>query len=103
MSPTPASPSPTSLTDRVKAVYAAFARGDVPTILEIFSEDVDWEYGRATQSEVPWLRSGKGRAHAASFFQALGGLEFQRFEVKEVLEGPDVVVALVDLDFIIKA
>ena len=95
--------APASNADRIRGVYAAFSRGDVPAILEVLAEDVDWEYGRPAPSEVPWLRSGRGRAHAAAFFQSLQALEFERFEVKEILEAPGLVVALVDLQFVVRA
>lgn len=85
----------------VQSIYAAFGRGDVPAILEHLAEDVDWEYAGAV-AEVPYLQRRRGRAAVAGFFQALGGLEFVRFVPKELVAGPGVVVAIVDIEAIVK-
>ena len=80
----------------VQNVYAAFGRGDVPAILGVLDEDVDWEYGRVS-SGVPWLEPRQGRASVAGFFEALTALEFQKFQPKTFLESGNIVVVLVDL------
>lgn len=85
----------------VQEIYAAFGRGDVPAILERLADDIEWEYGFAS-SEVPWLARRRGRAEVMQFFQALGALEFRRFAPKTVLEGDGVVVALVDLEVVVR-
>lgn len=90
------------LTETVQGIYAAFGRGDIPAILETLAEDVDWEYAWAS-SEVPWLEPRRGRAAVAGFFQAVGAhLEFSRFTVNDILEGPNVVVGLVSVDAKVK-
>ena len=87
--------------EKVHAVYEAFGRGDVPAILELLADDVEWEYGTAG-SEVPWLKRRHGRADVADFFQSLTELEFHKFVPTTFLEGTDVVVALVDLEATVK-
>lgn len=88
--------------ETVQMIYAAFGRGDVPAILEIMSDDVDWEYGGAS-TDVPWLQPGRGRAAVGRFFEAVGAnLEFKAFTVNDILEGPNVVVGLVSLEAIVK-
>src|SRR4051794_27659116 len=86
----------------VQAIYAAFGAGDVPTILAHVADDIDWEYSGAV-SEVPWLRKRDGREEVAGFFESLNALEFHSFTVKEILDGGDVVVALIDIDATVKA
>ncbi len=86
----------------VQEIYAAFGRGDVPTILDRLSESVDWEYG-AGSTEVPWLKQRHGRAGAADFFESLGALEIRKLVPKTLLEGPGVVVVLLDLEAIVRA
>jgi ketosteroid isomerase-like protein len=83
-------------------IYEAFGRGDVPAMLSKISERVDWEYGAAS-SEVPWLQHRQGREGAAAFFASLGGMEIHRFAPKALLEGKDLVVALIDIEFTVKA
>lgn len=45
----PAQEAPMSTRDQnlatVQTIYAAFGRGDVPTILGALSEDIEWEAG----------------------------------------------------------
>ncbi|HZO76411.1 MAG TPA: nuclear transport factor 2 family protein [Solirubrobacteraceae bacterium] len=50
----------------VKAVYEAFGRGDVETILQAVAEDVDW----AVDAEPvgPWYGHRTGKDGVASFF-----------------------------------
>ena len=84
--------------EKVQSIYAAFGRGDVPTILGHLAEDVDWEQG-ADGHGVPWLAPGRGAAHAARFFQTVGEeLEIRAFAVKALAEAPGCVIALVDIE-----
>lgn len=83
-------------TGTVQGIYAAFGRGDVPAILAQLADDVSWEHG-APDHGVPWLRPGTGVAHVGQFFASLAALEFTKFEVTSVLDGGDVVVALINL------
>lgn len=87
----------------VSAIYEAFGRGDVPTILGHVAEDVEWEYAW-TASPIPWLAPGSGRDHVARFFGIVTEqLEFNRFDVNHVLAGDDVVVALISFDATVRA
>jgi ketosteroid isomerase-like protein len=79
--------------DTVQAIYAAFGRGDIPAILERLAEDVEWEHD-AADHRINLLVPRRGRADVAKFFQALGDLEFTRFEVERLFESGGQVVAL---------
>lgn len=81
----------------VQSIYAAFGRGDVPAILNLLADDVDWEYG-APSTPVPWLQPRRGRAAVGGFFEALRALEFHTFQVTELFERGNLVVAMVDLE-----
>jgi ketosteroid isomerase-like protein len=85
----------------VQDIYAAFGQGDIPAILSKLAHDVDWEYVAST--DVPWLQRRRGPDAVAGFFEALGGLEFHKFQPKDILDGGDVVVALIDIEVIVKA
>jgi ketosteroid isomerase-like protein len=88
--------------DTVKGIYEAFGRGDIPWILEQLAEDVVWEYGMVPNG-VPWLEPRRGRKSVAGFFQALAeNLEFRSFSVPYVAGAEGVVVALADVDCIVK-
>lgn len=85
-----------------QAIYAAFGRGDIPAILATLSDDVEWEYG-ATRNDAPWLKRGRGRDGAGSFFASLAGMDIHRFGVNSILAGDNVTVALVNIEFTVKA
>jgi len=86
----------------VQLIYEAFGRGDVPTILATLAEDVDWEYG-AGENNVPWLQHRQGREGALAFFMSLQGMRIERFVPKTFLESGSLVVALVDIEFVVVA
>lgn len=80
--------------DKVRQVYASFGKGDVPAILEILAEDIDWEYAYPDRG-VPWLLPRRGRAAVGEFFAAAAEhLAFTRFEVTNVLDGGTLVAAI---------
>lgn len=86
----------------VKEIYAAFGRGDVCGIVDRVAESVEWEYGGSSE-DVPWLRPRSGRAGALEFFSSLSALDLESFEPKLFLEGPDLVVVLIDVVATVKA
>lgn len=76
----------------VQQNYAAVGRGDIPALLALLTDDVDWSMpGPAV---IPWAGTRRGRQQVAEFFTLLGEtLEFQRFEPREfIAEGNTVVV-----------
>lgn len=83
-------------------IYAAFARGDIAAILARLSDSVDWEYG-ATDNAAPWLAQRRGREGAGAFFASLAGMDIHRFGVNSILAGDRVAVALVNIEFTVKA
>ena len=87
--------------ETVKAVYEAFGRGDIAAITDVMADDIEWEYGMADHG-VPWLRSRTGPDGAGQFFASLAGVEFHTFEPRQLLEGDDTVVALIDVSFTVK-
>ena len=87
-----------------KAIFEAFASGNVEFILGQLADDVQWEYGICA-TEVPWYQNRLGRAGAVEFFQSLAGVEFRTFTAKAFLhdEQSDAVAVLVDSDYVIRA
>jgi ketosteroid isomerase-like protein len=80
--------------ETVKALYDAFAEGNIPFILQSVSEDFTWE-DPCDSSVVPYGGMHKGRSGFGEFFQQLGGsVETTLWEVKEyVSEGNKVAAA----------
>jgi ketosteroid isomerase-like protein len=61
-----------SNTETVRAIYEAFGRGDVPAILALLADDVDWNNDRVYSRECPWNGNFQGKANIPGFFQAVG-------------------------------
>jgi len=58
----------------VQDVYAAFGRGDVPTLLRMLSPDVAWEVAGA-KGDYPTFGAWNGREGVLEFFKALAEIE----------------------------
>jgi ketosteroid isomerase-like protein len=93
--------APMSAVETVQEIYAAFGRGEVPAILERLAPEVEWEYGGTR--EVPWLEPRSGREGAKAFFESLAAIEIRSFAVKRLLADGPLVVALVDIEFTVRA
>ena len=92
-----------SKTDTIKAVYDAFGRGDVPTILQQCASDVDWNNSRVHSNEVPWNGNFSGTAKLPGFFAAVGdNLEFSTFNPHTFVESGDNVIVLLRLESTLK-
>ena len=86
----------------VAAIYEAFGRGDVESILAQLDERVrweEWEDNRAQNAGVPWLAPRRGRDGALEFFRVVGGLTLHDFRVLKMLAGEDSVAAEVIVEF----
>lgn len=90
-----------SNSDAVRSAYESFKRGDIPAILDLLAEDVEWDYG-VVSTPVPWLQHRRGREAVRQFFDTLTELEFQQLDPKVFLESGDIVVALLDLRVTVK-
>lgn len=76
----------------VQQVYAAFGRGDVPAILSMVAEDVDWEF--VASPGVAYAGNRRSHAEVADFFAAVARTDaIQAFEPREFIDaGTDVTV-----------
>ncbi len=78
----------------VKSIHAAFAKGDVPNVVEFLDENVLWGT-RTPTAEVPWHRSYNGKMNVPSYFKTLGEeVTYSKFEPTEYL-GSDTHVSCV--------
>ena len=68
--------------DVVQQGYEAFGRGDIPAVLELLTDDVEWtEQG---PSVIPFAGTFRGREGIAEFFTLLDEtLEFEQFEPRK--------------------
>jgi ketosteroid isomerase-like protein len=86
-----------SNTATVKAIYEAFGRGDVATILDKLDDAVEWET-TVPVSDVPWLQPRSGKANIVGFFESLAPLKIIRFEPHTIFDGGDKVFVLITFE-----
>jgi hypothetical protein len=88
--------------ETVQAIYAAFGRGDVPAIIELMSDSVEWESwadNSAQRAGVPWMTARQGKAGVAGFFQLVGQFTIHEFQVLSIMATDRQVAA----EFVIDA
>ncbi|MEJ7815141.1 MAG: nuclear transport factor 2 family protein [Rubrobacter sp.] len=76
----------------MQETYEAVSRGDIPALLELLTDDVEWTL--QGPSVIPFAGTRRGREGVAEFFSLVGEtLEFEQFEPREfVAQGETVVV-----------
>jgi ketosteroid isomerase-like protein len=63
----------------ITTIYEAFGRGDVATILDAVTDDVDWA-AEAASSAAPWYGVRHGRDAVTAFFSDFGStMEVEEF------------------------
>lgn len=85
-----------------REIYDAFGCGDDAAFLQRLAETVDWDYA-ATTAAVPWLQHRSGRAGAAAFLTSLAAIETRKFVPKAFLNDGNVVVVLLDIEYVVRA
>ena len=81
----------------VKKGYEAFGSGNIPDLLDLFDENIEWRSPKVEGS--PLKEEYNGRDSVAEFFKTLGESEtFNRFEPQEFIAQGDKVVVLGTMD-----
>ena len=79
--------------DVVRETYEAVGRGDIPALLDLLTDDVEWTLQGPT--EIPSAGTRRGREGSAEFFSLVGeNLEFQQFEPRKFVVQGDTVAVL---------
>jgi ketosteroid isomerase-like protein len=82
-------------TQIVQDAYAAFGRGDIPALLNMLSDDVDWHGVIGVGPQVPQGGPRRGKQEVGKFFEQVGAsTNFGRFEPRQFVAQGDTVVAL---------
>lgn len=89
-------------TETVQAIYAAFGRGDVDSILACFAPDIEWEHDWC-DCDVPWMKPRRGLPEVARYFAELEALEIERFEPLNFLSGGNQVAVPARFDAKVRA
>jgi uncharacterized protein len=80
-------------TGLVQQAYGHFQNGEIPQVLDLLSEDVEWLFPEL--EGVPVARNWHGREQVGQFFQTLADTqEVRQFEPREFVAQDDKVVAL---------
>ncbi len=79
--------------DVVQKTYEAVGRGDIPAVLDLLTDDVEWTL--QGPSAIPFAGTRHGREGVAEFFSLLGEtIEFQQFEPREFVAQGDTVAVV---------
>ena len=82
-------------TEIVRQAYAAFGRGDIPALLDLLDNDIEWHAVIGAAPHVPTSGRRRGKQAVAEFFRVLSEtIEFSRFEPREFIAQGDQVVIL---------
>lgn len=77
----------------IRDIYAAFSRGDIPSILSHLSDDVKWH--THLEQTVPWAGDYSGISRVPAFFQAISdSVDVLGFDPEEFVANGDTVVSL---------
>jgi len=83
----------TTPTETVQSAYAAFGRGDIPALLELLTDDVEWTHRGSIG--LAYMGTVRGKPAVAGWFGHVAELDgIQVFEPREFLAGPDHVTVL---------
>ena len=75
----------------VQQAYEAFGRGDIPGVLELLTDDVEWTM--QGPSVIPFAGTYRGREGIEEFFTLLDEtLEIEQFEPRKFVGQDDTVV-----------
>jgi ketosteroid isomerase-like protein len=79
--------------DVVQETYEAVGRDDIPALLDLLTDDVEWTF--QGPSVIPFAGTRHGREGVAEFFSRVGeNLKFEQFEPREFVAQGDTVVVL---------
>ena len=80
-------------TEVIQQAYAAFGRRDIPAILEMLTDDVDWRF--QSGPAIPYGGRCSGKQAVQRWFGTLAASdEIQQFEPREFLEGKNHVTVI---------
>ncbi len=86
----------------VQSIYEAFGKGDIPAILGVLAEDVEWESwddNSAVKAGVPTMIPRHGRAEVVKFFETAGQMAISDLQILNMMEGGNQVA----VEFVLEA
>jgi hypothetical protein len=77
--------------ETVRSAYAAFTRGDVQGVLDLLTDDVEWEL--PGPSQIPYAGIFHGKNDVAEFFRILAQTEdVEQFQPQRFFSDGDMVI-----------
>jgi uncharacterized protein len=77
----------------VQSAYAAFNRGDIPAVLDLLSDDVEWKF--CGSKGLPYTGTFRGKDEVAKFFASIPEVEdLLVFEPREFISAGEKVAVL---------
>ena len=77
----------------IQQAYGAFGRGDLPGLLALLTEDIEWQHPEI--ENVPWAISVRGKDGVSGFFAAIGkAADIDKFEPLHFIAQGDRVIVL---------
>jgi ketosteroid isomerase-like protein len=86
----------------VQSIYEAFGKGDVPAILDVLADDIEWESwedNSAVKAGVPTMIPRHGKADVVKFFEAAGAMAITDLQILSMMEGGNQVA----VEFVLEA
>src|SRR4029078_11738627 len=80
----------------VQGIYESFGKGDVPAILAVLADDVEWEAwadNSAVKAGLPWMTPRHGKEDVVGFFEAAGEMEILALPGRRRREGRECAPA----------
>jgi ketosteroid isomerase-like protein len=83
--------------------YAAFGRGDVPAILELLTDDIEW-IAPGPPDVIPAAGTYRGKEEVGRYFATLSeDVDIHKFEPHEFIAQGDHVVVLISTEATVKS
>ncbi len=81
--------------DISKQAYTAFTNGNIPALLDLLADDVEWRFLARPEYGTPYGGTFRGKQAVGSFFAKLAEMtQIVEFEPRDFLEGPNHVTTI---------
>ncbi len=86
----------------VQSIYEAFGKGDIPAILDMLADDIEWESwadNSSVKAGVPTMVPRHSKAEVVKFFEAVGQMDITDLQIINMMEGGNSVA----VEFVLEA
>lgn len=91
----------TSNLSLAQEAYMNFGRGDIPAVFAMMADDIVWNSHSHPAS--PFHGVFKGKGDMQQYFGNMAEVEIQKFDITNLVEAGEKVVALIDVHRVTKA